>query len=256
MVGLPTCSWARRSRSRTPTCSGAASVGQRAGALYLANTAGAVAGSLAAGFLLLPALGMQRATLVVVAAALLAVAALQAAQWSGRAGLARAATAVFAACFALPLVALVAWSRLPADFLLQRSLIHLNQSADGRLGVRNTQRLRLLALREGVNETIAVMEYPTSRAGSSRTATRCRTTRSMRSATCAPSSHIPLLIHERPRTAMVMCFGVGNTLHSALLHPLERVDLVDLSRGRPRARALVRGDEPRRPRATRACRCS
>ena len=56
----------------------AASVGQRAGALYLANTAGAVAGSLAAGFLLLPALGTQRATLVVVAAALLAVAALQA----------------------------------------------------------------------------------------------------------------------------------------------------------------------------------
>ena len=33
-------------------------------------------------------------------------------------------------------------------------------------------------------------------------------------------SHVPLLlIHERPRTAMVMCFGVGNTLHAALLHP-------------------------------------
>ncbi|MGH7289514.1 MAG: hypothetical protein ACREI8_16000, partial [Myxococcota bacterium] len=60
----------------------AASVGRRAGALYLANTAGAVAGSLAAGFLLLPALGTQRATLVLVAAALLAVAALQGAQWS------------------------------------------------------------------------------------------------------------------------------------------------------------------------------
>ena len=35
------------------------SVGRRAGVLYLSNTAGAVCGSLAAGFLLLPALGMQ-----------------------------------------------------------------------------------------------------------------------------------------------------------------------------------------------------
>jgi hypothetical protein len=42
-------------------------------------------------------------------------------------------------------------------------------------------------------------------------------------------AHVPLLIHEAPRTAMVMCFGVGNTLHAALLHPLERVDVVDLS---------------------------
>jgi spermidine synthase len=206
----------------------AASVGRRAGALYLANTAGAVAGSLAAGFLLLPALGTQRATLVVVAAALLAVAALQGAQWSERAASARS-SALFAVCFALPLLALGAWARLPADFLLQRSLVHLNQSADGRLGVRNMETLRLLALREGVNETIAVMEYPDlSRGlftnGHSMSNNQVDAQRYMRA-----FSHIPLLIHERPRTAMVMCFGVGNTLHSALLHPLERVDLVDLS---------------------------
>jgi len=206
----------------------AASVGRRAGALYLANTAGAVAGSLAAGFLLLPALGTQRATLVVVAAALLAVAALLCAQWSERAVSLRS-SAVFAACFALPLAGLVAWARLPADFLLRHSLIHLSQSADGRLGVSADEALRPLALREGVNETIAVMQYPDlSRGlftnGHSMSNNSIDAQRYMRA-----FSHIPLLIHERPRTAMVMCFGVGNTLHSALLHPLERVDLVDLS---------------------------
>ena len=37
-------------------------VGRRAGLLYLANTAGAVGGSLAAGFLLLPFLGIQSST--------------------------------------------------------------------------------------------------------------------------------------------------------------------------------------------------
>src|SRR5262249_8740157 len=46
-------------------------VGRRAGVLYFANTVGAVAGSLAAGFWLLPALGMQR-TVTVLALAVLA----------------------------------------------------------------------------------------------------------------------------------------------------------------------------------------
>ncbi|MGE3401473.1 MAG: hypothetical protein AB7K63_02730 [Vicinamibacterales bacterium] len=53
-------------------------VGRRAGALYLANTAGAVAGSLAVGYLLLPWLGLQAA-----------------AHGAGRRGCARAAPAVF-----------------------------------------------------------------------------------------------------------------------------------------------------------------
>jgi spermidine synthase len=123
---------------------------------------------------------------------------------------------VFAACYALPLLALGAWTRLPGDFLLRRSLTHLRQH-------------RLLALREGVNETIAVVEYANlSRAlytnGHSMSATSPDAQRYMRA-----FSHVPLLLQERPRTAMVMCFGVGNTLHAALLHPLERVDLVDLS---------------------------
>jgi spermidine synthase len=206
----------------------AASVGERAGALYLANTAGAVAGSLAAGFLLLPALGTQRASGVVLAAALLGVAALGGAAWSERAR-SRRSTVAFALCFALPLLALAGWTRLPGDFLLRRSLTHLEQAADGRAGVGAGPSLRLLALREGVNETIAVMESPDlSRAlftnGHPMSGNHVEGQRYMRA-----FAHVPLLLHERPRTALVMCFGVGNTLHAALLHPLERVDVVDLS---------------------------
>src|SRR5471030_506374 len=40
------------------------SVGRRAGLLYLSNTVGAVCGSLAAGFLLLPATGIQRSAAI------------------------------------------------------------------------------------------------------------------------------------------------------------------------------------------------
>ena len=197
----------------------AASVGRRAGMLYLANTAGAVTGSLGAGFLLLPTLGIQRAALVLLAAALLAVAALQGAQWNeypAPSPARRRGTAVFAACFALPLLALVAWARLPADFLILRSLPHMHL-------------YRPLALREGVNETVSVMEYSSLARGlfTDGTAMANNTVDAQRY--MRAFAHVPLLIHERPRTAMVMCFGVGNTLHAALLHPLERVDLVDLS---------------------------
>src|SRR4029450_8581233 len=123
----------------------------------------------------------------------------------------RGEPAVFAACYALPLLALVAWSRLPADALVRRSLSHLHER-------------RLRALREGVNETIAVVEYPNlARSlftnGHPMSGTGPDAERYMRA-----FAHIPLLMHEHAREVMVMCFGVGNTLSAALLHPLERVD--------------------------------
>jgi len=49
------------------------SVGRRAGILYLANTAGAVCGSIVAGFVLLPALGLQLSTTILMGVAALAV---------------------------------------------------------------------------------------------------------------------------------------------------------------------------------------
>jgi MFS family permease len=48
-------------------------VGRRAGALYLANTIGAVCGALAVGFVLLPALGIQRSATILVIVATIAV---------------------------------------------------------------------------------------------------------------------------------------------------------------------------------------
>jgi hypothetical protein len=44
-------------------------------------------------------------------------------------------------------------------------------------------------------------------------------------------AHLPLLQIEAPRRVLVICFGAGNTLHAASLHPsVERLDLVELSR--------------------------
>jgi predicted membrane-bound spermidine synthase len=49
------------------------SVGRRAGILYLANTAGAVCGSLAAGFVLLPMAGLQLSATILMCVAALSV---------------------------------------------------------------------------------------------------------------------------------------------------------------------------------------
>jgi predicted membrane-bound spermidine synthase len=42
-------------------------------------------------------------------------------------------------------------------------------------------------------------------------------------------AHLPILLHPDPHSALVICFGTGNTLGAARLHPLDQVDGVELS---------------------------
>ena len=201
-----------------------ASVARRAGVLYFANTAGAVAGSLAAGFLLLPALGLQAslATLACLAAAaavpLYFVARLEAP--GAEAVPAGPALRALAASVAVSGLALVWWQRLPDDAITAKALPALGP---------NEQRL---ALDEGFTEVIEITEV----AGRGR---RLLTNGHPMSATWPLSqrymralAHLPLLSMEAPSTALVIGFGVGNTTHAVTLHPsMQRVEVADLSRG-------------------------
>ncbi len=191
-----------------------ARVGGRAGLLYLANTGGNVLGSLLAGFLLLPWLGVQRSTGVFALAALLGAACplLAARRPWRRAG---------AAALAAGLLALAAFGALPRNQLVRESFAADLPEAEH----------RVLALREGVNETLMVVEVPGfARAlftnGHNMSGTRPSSLRYMRA-----FAHLPLLMQANPRRALVICFGVGNTLYAASLHrSLERLEVVDLSR--------------------------
>jgi len=191
------------------------SVGARAGALYLGNTLGSVAGSLLGGFWLLPALGMQGAVGVVLGALALALLCLAVA--SGARGrtlgwLGTATASLLAAC--------VAWQQLPSDLLLRRSITQ---------GI-STHKARIKAVSEGVNETVVVVESPLGAMlftnGFGMSGTIFLGQRYMRAFV-----HLPMLISDRIENVMVMCFGVGNTVSAALVHPtVKRVDVVDLSR--------------------------
>ena len=193
------------------------SVGRRAGALYLANTIGAVGGSLAAGFLLLPALGIQGSvTMLMLAAAAAAIPLYLASRPLARERRKPLAVAA-AASVILAALALGLWMRLPPDYVIGRALV---------LPVEQLQ-----TLSEGITEVIAVADVPGRGRmlltnGHPMSSTDALSQRYMRAL-----AHIPLLLTDTPQDVLVMCFGVGNTAHAATLHPsVRRVEVVDVSR--------------------------
>ncbi len=192
-------------------------VGRRAGLLYLANTLGGVLGSLCAGFLLLPGLGMRWSLAVLAGVAAITVIAIQ---WArGEPDRHRAGWLLPAGCLVALVASVVVWLRVPE----QRFYRH---------GVGRGA--RVLSVSDGVYETIAVTEQDTPHGpsrtlmtnGHSMSGTDIFAQRYMRAFV-----HIPLLHLERPTDVLVICFGVGTTIHAASLHrSVERLEVVDLSR--------------------------
>lgn len=198
-------------------------VGRRAGMLYLANTAGAVFGSIAAGFLLLPALGLQWSAAALMIVAGLAIVPLYIGSRPATAELVidrRSSTHRSSMVTALVIAgaSLAWWLLLPAGYINTRAI---GLPADE----------RLIVVDEGLTEIVAVTE----------TAGRGRTlnTNGHPMSSTAPLSqrymralaHVPLLSMAAPETVLVIGFGVGNTTQATTLHPsVKRVDLADLSR--------------------------
>src|SRR2546422_835633 len=181
----------------------------------------AVLGSLAAGFVLLPALGMQRSVTWLALTVPLGLVALYAA---ARARFPpgerrRWATATLAGSLALVAGGLAAWLGLPPAHVVSGT-VPLQRQSD-----------RVLTIAEGVNGVTVVIDFSgTGRGlmtnGQSMSDTRWLGQRYMRA-----FAHIPLLSMEAPERALVIAFGVGNTAHAASLHPtIQRIDVVDTSR--------------------------
>jgi spermidine synthase len=193
--------------------------GRRAGGLYLANTLGAVCGALAAGFVLLPNWGSQRSVLCICFASCLAMLCLQVVRVQERpAGPWRVKYGLFVFYAIMAGGIFIFWNRLPANHLIRNSFPRL---AAGQ---------RVLATSEGLNEMLMVVEDPAGERflltnGHSMSGTALKLQRYMRA-----FAHIPLLQIRSPRSVLVICFGVGNTLHAASLYPtIRRLDVVDLS---------------------------
>jgi spermidine synthase len=177
------------------------------GRLYAANAVGCVAGAILGTFVLVALLGTRGALLLL---AWLPVPiflwALRGAVPSGR---------VLVALAALFLVALAGGSLLAAPRGFYQDLF------ERRFG-------RVVWFAEGISETVAVCEHED--------ASRWIQFSDGRGASGTWSfqggwlyAHLPLLLHPGPRSAAVICFGTGNTLGAASLHPLAVLDGIELS---------------------------
>lgn len=189
-------------------------IGVRAGILYLANTVGAVTGSIVVGVALLPSVGIHGTAqylffVIVAAAAAFAAAFARRASTGHRAAL--------AAGVVVALVPALIWRGESPDLLWRQQFLQLRD-----------ERVEVVARSEGTYQSIVVTETPDGSRwlltnGYSMSATNPSAQRYMRA-----FAHVPLLQVEDPKAALVICFGVGNTADAASLHPVE-LDVVDLS---------------------------
>ena len=194
----------------------------RFGVVYAINTIGAVTGSLAAGFVFIPSIGLQ-ATLTVVYGCLIAAALVVLLRESlSRAG--RAAALAAAAVAAIWAIVLPPWDRnlLASGGYLYAPFVppDLDLEAQLRAGT-------LLYYREGASATVTVKRLT----GTTTLAVDGKTDASNRGDMLTQKlvAHLPLLLHEQPREVAIIGLGSGVTLGAALTHPITRADVIEIS---------------------------
>jgi spermidine synthase len=202
---------------------------QRAtGLLYAWNTAGALVGALAADLVLVGALGLERsflalATLLVVGGTGALVLARGSPVW------ARAAAAVAAAIVVLALTtSWQPWDPLRMTAGVYKYGLEWRERPGFRLSLLAAER-RILFYEEGREAVVAVAERPGTG----------RRYLSVNGKTDAGSgaedvltqkfiAHVPLLLHPAPRNVLVVGWGAGATAASASLHPVRRLECVEI----------------------------
>ncbi len=188
------------------------SLGRRIGDIYAVNTAGAIFGAFAAGFILIPLLGTQASIQLLAAINIGLGLVVLLANPALRPGLKAATLAVTA----LPVLLLV--SLLPPDHM--RALFQ-----------RSQPRGALLFCDEQAGGTVAVYEFPDGNRllrvnGAGEVPTDHASIQTFRLL-----GNLPLLLHPDPQDVLVIAFGGGITLASVEKHHPRRLDCVEIVPG-------------------------
>jgi spermidine synthase len=200
-------------------------VGEHVGYIYAANTVGAIAGAVAGGFLIVPALGVH-GSLAAGAAGNLVVAAVLVLASPGVSRLLRPALALAAGLAAVGALRLPVWdqgvmSSGPAvyarDYLFRAG-------AQGLSAVLRSQ--PVVFYRDGASSTVAVQRVGDSTYLRVNGKVDASTTADM--PTQLMSGHLPLLLHPAPKSVLVIGLGSGVTAGAVARHPVSRIDIVEL----------------------------
>ncbi len=197
-------------------------VGKGTGQIYAANTLGAILGSFIAGFILLPMLGTQKSVALVASLNLFCAVFL-----FGSGNLVQSS-------LKKPLIAIGAVLIIVLNFSIPKDLIDRFFMRDS-AGKRDIT--KLIYFDEGLTDTVAIFKDnygildPEAKRlitnGISMSASNMTATKYMKM-----FAHVPIILRDNPKDVLVICFGTGQTVGAAGIHPtVERVDAVDLSPG-------------------------
>jgi spermidine synthase len=194
----------------------------RFGLVYAINTLGSVIGSLAAGFLFIPAFGIQP-TLWIVSGCLIVCAALLI--FSGAlTGTSRVAGLVTAAVAILLVVTSPPWDRelLASGVYMYAPYVPKDLDLETQLKAGE-----LLYYEEGAAATVSVKKLT----GTTTLAVDGKTDASNRGDMLTQKliAHIPLMLHKDPKEVFILGLGSGMTVGAALTHPIARADVVEIS---------------------------
>jgi spermidine synthase len=196
--------------------------GRLAGAIYAANTAGAIAGALGFSLILIPRLGTRGAQQVLIGlSALAGIVVLApvgrvAANWSARAvafRIAQVAVAAFAAVLLAQNAAEIPWVAL----------------AYGRRMITTTAPGKLLYRGEGMNSSVVVSQLDGGQvyfhvSGKVEASTEPFDMRLQRML-----GHQPALVHPGPRSVQIVGFGAGVTAGTFVVHPeMQRIVICEI----------------------------
>ncbi len=196
------------------------------GLAYGANTLGNLSGAAIAGFLLIPVLGTRGTILA--SGVLFALIACGIAM---PAALARASVRTgrpsVIALVLFTVLGIVRAPRWDPDLLTSAPYFSGYQAGVDKPGqLHKAPRGVLVDYQEGPSAVIAVREW----AGNTKVLYAGGVVESSRGAPLHRFlGHLPLLLHRRARSALVVGLGVGNTLASVASHDLERVDCLEIS---------------------------
>jgi spermidine synthase len=212
---------------------GVARVGFDVGRLYACNTLGAIVGTVAAGFVLIPMLGLQATAktaviINVITGLILLLAAVPAAP------VRRAAAGVAGLAIAAGAVMLPAWN---PDVMASGVAIYGHRYgshlSSGRELAQMASGSALLSYEDGLSATVTVHRLGDTTFLRTNGKTDASTGIDMH--TQLISGHLPMLMHPNPKNVLVIGLGSGVTVGAVARHPVERIDVVEIEPAMVRA---------------------
>lgn len=200
-------------------------VGHDVGRIYFVNTGGAIAGTVLAGFLLIPSLGLQSTLKVAVSTNLALALALFAVTGERTWGKALAAVVPLAALAAL-------YSSPPWDAKAMSSGVAIyGRNYFGWLGKADfreaiTSANRLLFYKDGISATVSVHQQADHL--SLKINGKVDASNKVDLHTQLMLGHLPLLIHPDARRVLVIGLGSGMTAGAVALHPVQAIDVIEI----------------------------